>query len=94
MLLFVAVSALCSKFLTSSISRLECPNSLHFNSFNLQQSFYRGPDSWISKDEGTFGSVLSSFGFKVETDVGINERFASSDGCMCDCHWPVKCQGL
>ena len=27
-------------------------------------------------DDGTFGSVLSSFGFKVETGVGINERFA------------------
>jgi len=23
-------------------------------------------------DDGTFGYVLSSFGFKVETDVGIN----------------------
>ena len=27
-------------------------------------------------DDGTFSSVLTSFGFKVETDVGINERFA------------------
>jgi hypothetical protein len=31
---------------------------------------------WISMDDGTFGYVLSSFGFKVETDVEINERFA------------------
>ena len=27
-------------------------------------------------DDGTFGSVLSSVGFKVETDVGINGCFA------------------
>ena len=27
-------------------------------------------------DDGTFGYVLSSFGFKVETDVGINECLA------------------
>ena len=27
-------------------------------------------------DDGTFGYVLSSVGFKVETDVGINECFA------------------
>ena len=27
-------------------------------------------------DNWTFGSVLSSFGFKVEAGVGINERFA------------------
>ena len=31
---------------------------------------------WISVDDGTFGYVLSSFGFKVETDVGINGCFA------------------
>ena len=31
---------------------------------------------WISMDDGTFGYVLSSFGFKVETVVGINESFA------------------
>jgi hypothetical protein len=31
---------------------------------------------WISMDYGTFGYVLSSFGFKVETDLGINESFA------------------
>jgi hypothetical protein len=28
-------------------------------------------------DEGTLGYVLSSFRFKVETDVGINESFCS-----------------
>ena len=28
-------------------------------------------------DNGTFGSVQSSFGFKVESEVGINERFAA-----------------
>ena len=27
-------------------------------------------------DDGTFGSVLSTFGVKVETDVGINGCFA------------------
>ena len=27
-------------------------------------------------DDGTFGYVLSSFGFKVETDVGIDGGFA------------------
>ena len=27
-------------------------------------------------DDGTIGYVLSSFGFKVETDVGINGFFA------------------
>ena len=27
-------------------------------------------------DDGTFGYVLSSVGFKVETDVGINGCFA------------------
>ena len=27
-------------------------------------------------DDGTFGYVISSFGFKVETDVGINGCFA------------------
>ena len=27
-------------------------------------------------DDGTFGYVLSSFGFNVETDVGITECFA------------------
>ena len=26
-------------------------------------------------DDGTFGYVPSSFGFKVESDVGINGRF-------------------
>ena len=31
---------------------------------------------WISMDDGTFGYVLLSFGFKVETDVGINGWFA------------------
>ena len=49
---------------STRVSCLQCPNSLHFNSLNLL---------W---DNGTFGSVLSSIGFKVETDVGINERFA------------------
>ena len=50
------------------LGSLECPNSLHFNSAKLL--------SWISMDDGTFGSVVSSSGFKVEADVGINERFA------------------
>jgi hypothetical protein len=27
-------------------------------------------------DAGTFGYILSSFGFKVENNVGINEKFA------------------
>ncbi len=27
-------------------------------------------------DDGTFGYVLSSSGFKVETDVGINKSFS------------------
>jgi len=31
---------------------------------------------WISMDDGTFSYVLSSFGFNVETDVGINGCFA------------------
>ena len=31
---------------------------------------------WFSKDNWTFGYVLSSSGFKVETDVGINESFS------------------
>jgi hypothetical protein len=31
---------------------------------------------WISMDCWTFGYVLSSFGFKVEIGVGINESFA------------------
>ena len=33
---------------------------------------------WISMDhdDGAFGYVLSSFGFNVETDVGINGCFA------------------
>ncbi len=31
---------------------------------------------WISLDDGIFGYLLSSFGFKVENDVGINECFA------------------
>jgi hypothetical protein len=31
---------------------------------------------WISMDDGTFGCVPSSSGFKVETDVGINGCFA------------------
>ena len=31
---------------------------------------------WISMDDGIFGYVLSSFGFNVETDVGINGCFA------------------
>ena len=31
---------------------------------------------WISIDDGTFSYVLSSFGFNVETDVGINGCFA------------------
>ena len=30
----------------------------------------------ISMDDGTFGYIISSFGFKVETDVGINGCFA------------------
>jgi hypothetical protein len=31
---------------------------------------------WISMDDGTFGYVLSSFGFTVAIDVGSNESFA------------------
>jgi hypothetical protein len=31
---------------------------------------------WISMDDWTFGYVLTSFGFIVETDVGINRCFA------------------
>ena len=57
------------------MSCLECPNSLHCNSFNLQQNFY-GALNCISMDDGTFGYVLPSFGFMVETDVGIDGCFA------------------
>ena len=31
---------------------------------------------WISMNVGTFDTVLLSFGFKIETDVGNNERVA------------------
>ncbi len=43
------------------VSCLECPNSLCFNKFRLQQSFYCGFQWTISIDDCTFGYVLSSF---------------------------------
>jgi hypothetical protein len=43
---------------------------LRFNSFNPQQSLLS-----ISMN-GTFGYILSSFGFNIESEVGINGFFA------------------
>ena len=45
---------------------------------------------WISMDDGTFSYVLSSFGFNVETDVGINGCFAlfGFSGCT-TWIWPL-----
>ncbi len=47
------------------VSCLECPNSLHVDLFNLQQSFYCA-FQWT-----TGHLVLSSLGFIVETDLGL-----------------------
>ena len=58
-----------SQFL--GVSCLECLNSLpcvHLTSAKFLLL--------ISMDDGTFGYIISSFGFKVETDVGINGCFA------------------